>query len=299
MSLSTRAPKKRIDGRWFLTGSHVALIAVSMVFFDLQRTHLQILFCFASVLVTELVFYSSTSKYKAGTWNDRAFSAIAEGAGLLVLLKSHIWWFYGLVGAMAVASKYIIRKDERSHVFNPTNFAIVMAITVFPLYWFDARADEFMVSTYALFHVTAFGIYAVWFGGTWVISISYILSILLLVALFYPMGTLADVIYAFGPEFGTIGLIFLWLMITDPKTAPKQRRFQILYAFMIALIHIALRKYQFLYSRYLALFLVTIGMQMIELVRSFLSARVLSSQLLKGELQARLPAIRIWNRDRI
>ncbi|MDD4974874.1 MAG: hypothetical protein PHY93_11020 [Bacteriovorax sp.] len=258
MNWFDKIKNREIDGRWFLGGSHITLVIICLLFFSLQRTPIQIAFAILCGLITEYIFYQATSKYEKYMLWDRLFSAFTEVAGLLVLLKSHLWWFYGFLGAVTVAAKYLFRKTEKTHIFNPTNFAITIAVTFFPLHWFGAWPDEYMSSWYPMLHITAFGIIAVWLGRIYIVSIAYILSVIFWCLVFFPINGLASLIYAIGPEFGAIGLIYLWLMITDPKTAPKKYKHQIFYGFSIAFIHILLRYNQYIYSRFVALFIVTL-----------------------------------------
>lgn len=133
-----------------------------------------------------------------------------------------------------------------------------MGLTVFPIHWFGAWRDEYMLTTYPMVQVTLMGMTAVWLGKTYVVSMSYIAGLFIWLCLFFPMTNLTDLVYAIGPEFGAIGLIYLFLMITDPKTAPKNYYAQMFYGLSIAFIHVYLRKHQLLYSRYVALFIVTL-----------------------------------------
>jgi hypothetical protein len=258
MNLIKKIINREINGRWFLGGSHITLVIICILFFHLQRTPLQIGFGIFCGFLTEYGLYKLTNKYGSNLIFDRLFSAFTEVAGLLVLLKSHLWWFYGATSAITVASKYLLRKSRREHIFNPTNFAITIALCFFPIHWFEAWPDEYMRSWYPMMHVTAFGIIAVWLGGTWMVSLAYIISLIFWSFLFYPVHDLTTLIYAYGPEVGTIGLIYLFLMITDPKTAPKKLKQQIVYASAISFVHIYLRHGQYLYSRYIALFFITL-----------------------------------------
>lgn len=265
MNILNKIVKREINGRWFLGGSHVTLVAICIIFFSLQRTPLQIVFGLSCGLLTEIILYRITDKYKKSSVFDRLFSSFTEVSGLLVLLKSHLWWFYGVLGIITVVAKYLLRKTENTHIFNPTNFSIVMALVFFPLHWFAAWPDEYMRNWYPMLHVCAFGFIAAWLGKTWTISVAYIVSVIFCCFVFFPINNMATLIYALGPEFGAIGLIYLWQMITDPKTAPMKQGEQILFAFAIAFVHIFLRKNQFLYSRYIALFIVTLFYYLIGL----------------------------------
>ena len=273
MKLLNKFINREIDGRWFLGGSHLLLVTISFLFFGLQRSWGQILFAYSVGFVTEYLCFKFSDKYKNGKIWDRMFSAATESAGLLVLLKSHIWWFYGFFSFIAVSSKYVFRKENNSHIFNPTNFAITLGLTLFPIHWFGAWPDEYMLTTYPMVQVSLMGAIAVWLGRTYVVSISYVIGLFIWLVLFFPMSSLTDLVYAIGPEFGAIGLIYLFLMITDPKTAPTNYYAQMIYGLCIALIHVYLRKNQLLYSRYVALFIVTLGYYFISnylgFVRSF------------------------------
>ncbi|MBC7715168.1 MAG: hypothetical protein H7177_17620 [Rhizobacter sp.] len=250
--------RREINGRWFLGGSHVTLFIICLVVFELQRSWLQIAFGYFCGLLTEFILYKTSDKYPDNKTFDRLFSAFTEVAGLIILIKSHKWWLYGLLGFFAVVSKYFIRRSNNSHLFNPTNFAIVISLIFLPTSWFGAWADEYMYHWYPMLHVTVLGLIAVWLGRTYTVSFSYILSVIFWCAVFFPLHDLSSVVYAFAPEFGAIGLIFLWLMITDPKTAPASASGQMTYAFSIAFLHIYLRSRQYLYSRYISLFIITL-----------------------------------------
>lgn len=253
-----RIAHREVDGRWFLTGSHILLVISTMAFYGLQRTYLQIFFGMFCAISLELLLFRLSDKYKNTKSTDRIFSAAAECAGLLVLLKSHLWWFYGAVALMAVGSKYLFRASQERHLFNPTNFAITASIAFFPIYWFAAWPDEYMVHWYPMLHVTLFGVTAVWLAKSWIISLAYMIGTFLSLNMFYGPKNLSEFVYTVGPEVGTVGLIFVFLMITDPKSSPRKVSHQIIYGMAIAFIHILLRYQEFLYSRYIALFVVTL-----------------------------------------
>ncbi len=271
MKFFHKIKNRDIDGRWFLGGSHFLLVLISLLVFNLQRSFSQIAFGYIVGFMTEYFWFSRSEKYKDINFFDRAFSAATETAGLLVLLKSHIWWFYGFLSFIAVSSKYLLRKDNTRHIFNPTNFAITFSLIILPIHWFGAWPDEFMMSPYPMIQVTIMGMIATWLGRTYIVSVSYVLSLVLWCFVFFPIHSSTEAVYALGPEFGAIGLIYLFLMITDPKTAPKNYLHQVLYGSSISFVHIYLRTMQLLYSRYIALFFITLvyfGLQTLSALRT-------------------------------
>src|SRR5512134_3870573 len=54
-------------------------------------------------------------------------SAYITGLSIGILLESYDWRVFAAASAWGVLSKYLIR-DGKQHFFNPSNFAIVMAI---------------------------------------------------------------------------------------------------------------------------------------------------------------------------
>ncbi len=247
----------QIDGRWFLTGSHILLLFICMITYNLQRSYTQILFSFFCAVSAETILYLITNKYKTNLF-DRLFSAIAEWAGLLILIKSTKWWFYGLLVIIAISSKYFLRRNQQAHIFNPTNFAIILCICLFPIEWFGVWPDEYMISLYPMIHVFVFGLFAIILARSWFITLSYFIGILFSLLLFFKMNDVSSLTYALGPELGTVSLIFMFLMITDPKTSPRSYKLQFIYGFGIAFIHIYLRQQELFYSRFISIFIMTL-----------------------------------------
>lgn len=248
---------QKINPKWLLTVSHLTLISISILYFNLQRTFEQMSFAYAVGIVIEFFFFKISNKYPKGKWIDRFFSVMTEVSGLIILLNSSHWWFHGLLASLTIIGKYVILKNENEHVFNPINLTITFALIFMPNDWFNSWTDEYMTHWYPMAHVTFFGIIAVYLGNVWRISLSYFLGILICCYLLFLPTKMSEFIYAFGPEFGTIGLIFLWSMITDPKTTPKNHVHQWLFGFLVAFIHIYMRKEQLMYSRFISLFIVT------------------------------------------
>lgn len=245
------------DGRWFLGGSHVLLFLVAWFFFGLQRGIEQILWGYLFTLATEFILYKVTDKYKGKSVWDRMFSAATEISGLIILIRSGHNFFYAITGPMAVMSKYLFRVNKNQHLFNPTNFAIVSGLCLFPATTFNLLTDEYARNTYPLIHVTVLGILAVWRGKTWPVTVGY-LGMMLLYSLVHSLFVPGSFIYWFGPEIGAIGLIFLFLMITDPKTTPASISGKFVFGISVAVAKIILKEFEIIYPQFLALFIVTL-----------------------------------------
>lgn len=237
--------------------SHFTLVAISYFFYNFQRSLFQIFSCYVAAVVAELLLNKFTNRYNDRIL-DRILSSLAEAAGLLVLIRSQLESYYIIAAVIAVASKYFIVSRDNRHLYNPTNFAIIVSLALMPEYVLYLAPDEFTFSFYPIFHVLCFGIFAATLGRTIYTSISYILCGLIvgvLAANHFGMGNFVDII---GPEIGATTLIFIFLMITDPAVAPRSRWGQMIFGAVLFLVNFYLRYEEVVFSHYLALFFVSV-----------------------------------------
>jgi hypothetical protein len=247
----------RLDARWFVFGNNALLLVWGLAFFGLQRSVLQIVTCFAATLACELGASRIDARQRAAPWADRALSASTAAVSTLILLVSPVSWFYALMGAIAILSKYVVRDASvpARHVFNPTNFAIVFAVAFLPDLLL-VRPDAFSASPWLMAQIVLFGALAVVRGARWRTTLGYYLAVL---GFALPVGALLGVkpLWVLAPEMNTSTLIFACLMITDPRTTPRGARAQIAFGVAVGVVHLCLRYVQVPYSPFLALFVVT------------------------------------------
>jgi hypothetical protein len=248
---------QRIEGRWFLFGSHLTLFAIAMAHYHLERSALQVALGYGTAVATELGLHYWLKKYLKATAWDRILSSASEAAGFLLLVRSTVWYYYAVGSFIAVGSKYVFTRHDRVHVFNPTNFAIIIGLALFPVNTFELNPDEYSVSTYAIFHVVAFGTFAIAFGRTFMITIGYYLG-LLACSVFSGALSTTGFVGALYPELGAFGTIFAFLMITDPRTTPVRHRYRFLFGFAVAVMVLMLRAVQVSFPNFVALFIVTV-----------------------------------------
>ena len=181
-------------------------------------------------------------------------SAMLTGSGVALILRvpstppgdhwsTHAWYVFAGVAALSLLTKYLIR-FRGSHVFNPSNVGLVVAFIVLgstriePLDFWWGPLDRWMFVAYAVILV----------GG---VLITRRLQLLAAAATFWitlaaGVGVLAAsghcmiARWAFAPVCGfdywrvivtsPEVLIFLFFMITDPKTVPAGRNGRIVFA---------------------------------------------------------------------
>lgn len=245
--------KLKIDPRYLVILNHSFLIIFGLFVTTLQRDFVQIIFGFGMTVATEIFLSLIFKKNKTRVWFDIIKSSLVISLGLLILLISRHWWFYGVAGILAVSSKYFLRKDTDNHIYNPTGFAIIAMLTFFPTYLF-VRGDQFNGTLVPLLAVLFFGLNAIIISNRWRLTLSYI-STSLVLSLLYCGLTQHRFLLLFGPDIGTSGLLFMLLMFTDPKTSPSNYKKQIFQGVCIACLNLTFRILEFAYPQFVALFL--------------------------------------------
>lgn len=275
---------RRLDPRWLILGSHVTLLMRWMSSYGLQRSWEQIILCYAVAGMMELGLSRTVRAPGRQTQDlgDRLLSAAVAASGLLLFIYSPYWWFHGLAAAVAIGSKFALRSGMGRHVFNPTNFAIMACLTVLPSHVMAVYPNEFTQTWSSAAHVVAFGGAAAVLSDRWRISLAYLATVLFVAvaraALFH-----GSVFYVLGPELGTLNLIFIWLMITDPRTTPSGHGPQWAMGCAIAAVELSLRWGEFSYEPFVATFIVSTLYGSRRLLAAALGPRLRTVERLGGE----------------
>ncbi|HEY4189281.1 MAG TPA: hypothetical protein VGM28_02585 [Candidatus Limnocylindrales bacterium] len=172
-------------------------------------------------------------------------SAMLTGSGVALILRTtdtkvgdpwgtNDWYVFAVVAGLALLTKYVI-KHRGSHVFNPSNVGLVAAFLILgvervqPLDFWWGPLDGWLVLAYAIIIV----------GGTLItrrlhllaMAATYWLTLAIGIGGLAASGHCMTTDWAFGPVCGTDFwrtiltspevLIFLFFMLTDPKTIPS------------------------------------------------------------------------------
>ncbi len=191
-------------------------------------------------------------------------SAMLTGSGVALILRVvgtpaddhwtfYAWWVFAGIAGLSLLSKYVIRYHG-SHVFNPSNAGLVVAFVILgssriePLDFWWAPLDGWMLLAYAVI-----------IGGG--LLITRRLHFVILVATFWitfaaGLGVLAAsghcmvASWAFAPVCGVDYwrvivtspevLIFLFFMITDPRTTPSGQVGRVVFGVLVAVASVLL-----------------------------------------------------------
>ncbi|HVZ50054.1 MAG TPA: hypothetical protein VG916_14805 [Gemmatimonadaceae bacterium] len=167
-------------------------------------------------------------------------SAYVSGISMALLTKPlpGLVWPFALGGFLAIASKYALTYRGR-HLWNPTNFAICLLLLLAPesvAVLSHQWGNE--VATNAVIWV--FGILIASRAGVLHVTATYVVSFLALAVARTSLfgGSLATEI---APLTGPMYQLFVFFMVTDPRTIVTSRRGRMTVVAIVALVEAAIR----------------------------------------------------------
>jgi Na+-translocating ferredoxin:NAD+ oxidoreductase RnfD subunit len=180
-------------------------------------------------------------------------SAYITGISVGILIRSPAFWPYALCSAISITSKYVLRVKGR-HLWNPSNFGISVMLflagdTVASL---SIQWGNYL---WPMLVIWALGSIIIWRLRRFHITATYVVSFIAF-ALLRSWITGNPWQSEIAPITGPMYQLFIFFMITDPKTTVRPKTGQCVVAFAVALLETVLRLYQIVYAPYYALFIV-------------------------------------------
>src|SRR5204862_3741713 len=209
-----------------------------------QRTALAI----AAAMATELAM----GRLTYGQWPHPA-SAYITGISVGILIRSPFYWPYALASFISVTSKYVLRLNGR-HLWNPSNFGVSAVLFLAPA-TVSLLSIQWGNTLWPMVVIWILGTAIVWRVGRLHISATYVASFVLFsVIRSLAIGTpwLATVAPITGPMYQ----LFIFFMVTDPKTTVRSTSGQCVVVFLVAVVEALLRLAEVVYAPFYALFLV-------------------------------------------
>ncbi|HEX7472624.1 MAG TPA: hypothetical protein VF323_06050 [Candidatus Limnocylindrales bacterium] len=191
-------------------------------------------------------------------------SAMLTGSGVALIFRvvgttaddpwnTNAWWVFAAVAGLSLLSKYVIRYHG-SHVFNPSNIGLVVAFVVLgstrvePLDFWWAPLNVWMIAAYAV--IVAGGLLITRRLHLLALAATFWVSLTVGVSVLAASGHCMTARWAFapvcGPDFVRVivispeVLIFLFFMITDPKTVPAGRVGRVVFGVLVAMASVLL-----------------------------------------------------------
>src|SRR6476469_11180644 len=243
-----RAPWLKIDRRYLAPALITCVLLAGQLTFGFLESWSRTFLAIATAILTELVVVRALY----GAWPHLA-SAYVSGISVGILVRSPAFWPYALCAAISITSKYVLRVRER-HLWNPTNFGIVMMLLLAS----DTVAGlsvQWGNNLLPMVFVWAFGAVILRMVGRLHITVTYVASFLVFAALRAGI-TGHPLLSEVAPITGPMYPLFIFFLITDPKTTVRPKWAQSLVVVIIAALATVFRLMQWVYGPFYALFIV-------------------------------------------
>ncbi len=224
------------------------ILLVGHLSYGILESYPKTLLAIATSVTAELVL----GRIFFGKWPNLA-SAYITGISVGILVRSPAYWPFALCALISITSKYVLRVKDR-HIWNPSNFGISALlflagdyIASLSIQWGNFLAPMLVIwalGAAIMLRVRRFNI-----TGTYVISF---VVFAFLRAWITGAPWLSEIAPITGPEYQ----LFIFFMITDPRTTVRSRKGQCIFAFSVALVETILRLNQVIYAPFYALFVV-------------------------------------------
>lgn len=206
----------------------------------------------ALAIATSIAFEMVLGRAFTGKWPHIA-SAYITGISIGILIRSPAFWPYALCGALSITSKYVLRVKNR-HIFNPSNFGI--CVMLFLAYYAVASLSiQWGNYLWPMAVIWTLGCVIIWRLKRFHICATYVASFLIF-SLVRSLITGHTFWAEVAPLTGPMYQLYIFFMITDPKTTVSTRRGRMIVVFLVALAEMILRLNQVVHAPYYALFIV-------------------------------------------
>lgn len=225
----------------------------------------------ATAILVELLIGRTTF----GQWPHPA-SAYITGISVGILVRSPFLWPYFFASLISIVSKYVLRLKGR-HLWNPSNFGVSAVLFLAP-----ASASLLSIqwgnTLWPMVVIWVLGAVIVWRVGRLHISATYVASFLLF-SLIRSAITGNPWLASVAPITGPMYQLFIFFMVTDPKTTVQPKWAQIVVVFLVAFVEMLLRLAEVVYAPFYALFIVGPAAMLVE---TFLESRHVGSSRLQA-----------------
>jgi Na+-translocating ferredoxin:NAD+ oxidoreductase RnfD subunit len=167
-------------------------------------------------------------------------SAYITGISLALLIKpqANLLWPFALGAFLAIASKYVVTYRGR-HLWNPSNFAIALLVLV--------AADTVAILSHQWGNdlrinlvIWAFGLAVAWRARVLHVTLTYVVCFAVLAVVRNAIVG-GPLLAELAPITGPMYQLFVFFMITDPRTTVSTRRGRMVVVAIVALVETIIR----------------------------------------------------------
>lgn len=249
--------KMRVDNRYIAPLFITCILLAGHLSFGILESYKKTALAIVAAMIVELVL----GRIFFGKWLNLA-SAYITGISVGILVRSPAYWPFALCSVISIMSKYVLRVKDR-HIWNPSNFGIAVLLFLAPE-TMAVLSVQWGNNYWSLLVIWVLGSIIIWRARRLHISAVYVVSFVAF-AFLRSWITGDPVLAEIAPITGPMYQLFVFFMITDPKTTVRSRTGQCVVAFCIALAEFFLRLDQVVYAPIFALFFVGPVANLIEI----------------------------------
>lgn len=192
-----------------------------------------------AALATAVVTEAALSLWLRGTW-PRLVSAYISGNSVLMLVKPAATplWPFAIAAFVSIASKYVLRYRGR-HLWNPTNFGVTALLFLAPSQ-VTPLSHQWGNEPITLLVIYAIGLIVVTRARVVHITLTYVAAF----AAFAWMRSgpsYESWLVEMGPLSGPMYTLFIFFMVTDPRTIVSNRTGQYVVTIAVAALEALIR----------------------------------------------------------
>jgi Na+-transporting NADH:ubiquinone oxidoreductase subunit NqrB len=238
------SPENRYLAPLFIT----CILVVGHLSFGILESYKKTGIAIVASLLAELIL----GRLFTGKWPNLA-SAYITGISVGILVRSPAFWPYVVCAIVSIMSKYVLRVKGR-HIWNPSNFGISVLFFLAPE---TVASLSIQWGNYLLPMVVIWilGSIIIWRVRRFHITATYV-ACFIAFALVRSYLTGSPWQSEIAPLTGPMYQLFIFFMITDPKTTVRSKSWQCIVVAIVALVEMILRLQQVVYAPFYALFLV-------------------------------------------
>jgi len=247
----------RFDNRYVAPLFITLILLVGHLSYGILESYRKTALAIIAALCTELIL----GRIFFGKWLNLA-SAYITGISVGILVRSPAYWPFALCSVISIMSKYVLRVKGR-HLWNPSNFglSVLFFLAAETVAGLSIQWGNFI---WPMLVIWTLGSVIIWRARRFHISATYVISFFIF-AFLRSWITHEPWQAEVAPITGPMYQLFVFFMITDPKTTVKSKIGQCVVAFLVAFAEFILRLAQVVYAPFYALFLVGPAANLIEI----------------------------------
>ena len=264
-----KMPRLRIDDRYLAPILITVILLGGQLSFGLLESATKTALAIAAAIAMELAL----TRVYTGTWPHLASSYIS-GISVGILVRSPALWPYALCSMLSITSKHVLRVRGK-HLWNPSNFGICAmlflasdTVASLSIHWGN--------NLWPMLVIWILGLTIIWRLKRLHVTLTYVVSFVLF-SFVRSVVTGHPWLSEIAPITGPMYQLYVFFMITDPKTSVTSRRGQMLVAFLVALAEMVLRLNQVVHAPYYALFIVGPVAKLIDVLAAAPASRAVAA----------------------